>query len=57
MFALGGVAKDIMYTIHFETILLKSCDFFLRKKASEHCYKHGTVVVQNTGMSKVLGCI
>ena len=32
MFALGGVAKDIMYTIHFETILLKSCDFFLRKK-------------------------
>ena len=33
MFALGGVAKDIItYPIHFETILLRSCDFFLRKK-------------------------
>lgn len=32
MFALGGVAKYIMYTIHFETILLKSCDFFKEKK-------------------------
>ena len=58
MFALGGVAKDIItYPIHFETILLRSCDFFKEKKASGHCYKHGTVVVQNTGMSKVLGCI
>ena len=54
MFALCGVAKDItMYSNTFRDYFTQIMLIF----APEHCYKHGTAVVKNTGMSKVLCCI